>query len=71
MKTVKSAVFVAFGLVLTGCGDISEVGKVPAFTPIASSNDYYAMNSALPESRSKASSNARVALAFRANFAAG
>ncbi|MCA8869502.1 MAG: flagellar basal body L-ring protein FlgH [Rhodobacteraceae bacterium] len=62
MKTVKSAVFVAFGLVLTGCGDISEVGKVPAFTPIASSNDYYAMNSALPESRSKASSNARASL---------
>lgn len=30
---------------LTACGDISQVGKRPTFTPITASSDYIAMNS--------------------------
>jgi len=37
---------------LIACGDVSQIGRVPAFTPINTSRDYYAMNSAGRASRS-------------------
>jgi len=41
---MKSYVLSLLFFALAACSPLSEVGKVPAFSPITSSNDFYAMN---------------------------
>jgi len=36
-------VLMALGLLLAGCGRLSEVGKAPSFSPVESGNEYFAM----------------------------
>ncbi|MFQ5439103.1 MAG: flagellar basal body L-ring protein FlgH [Paracoccaceae bacterium] len=44
--TLRSITVFSLFAVLSACGDISQVGKRPSFSPVTTSNDYYAMTSA-------------------------
>jgi len=45
-------------LFLTGCGDISQIGRRPDFTPVNDSSDYYAMNA--PRSKARVQRDAQI-----------
>ncbi len=44
MKMITILTFTVLSASVTSCGDINQIGRRPAFTPITTSSDYAAMN---------------------------